>query len=454
MSVKFKVFSSILFIFIQFIIFFSCKVGDNQSTDTPGIGSELTEQQRRLIQELDQWLIPLGTSFLELTDNELSFLDQMSFARIVGLGEATHGTHEFFQMKHRIFQYLVENLNYKAFGFEADFAESIYLNNYITTGEGNLEEIMRTRMHFWVWRTEEVKELLEWMKNYNMGKSDEEKIHFVGFDCQFTDLQPDLIRGYLEPLLPDLWETVSPVLDQVKDFVQSNYEQLSNGEYESIKTQLESMETQFAANKNQLVNGSSLNEYEITMQLFRTVRQAFISNYTFYHNDLTWRDRYMAENARWIADFFGQNTKIALWAHNAHIAKNRSYLNGGAMGYHLQTVLGDSYQALGFGFSQGKFNAIGNDTNPQLGEKQITDEPRQTSVNFIFHHAANLNFAFHLDAIPAGSEWDNWLSNPVPFLWIGANFNGNPLNYYWDSYLSENYNWIIYIDTTNASILF
>ena len=204
----FKSFIITICIFIQVLTFFSCKVGDSQST-------ELTEQQLRLIQELNDWLTPLGASPLELTDNELNFLDQLSFAKIVGLGEATHGTREFFQMKHRIFQYLVENLNHKAFGFEADFAECIYINNYVTKGEGDLEDLMKTKMHFWTWRTEEVKELLEWMKNYNMGKSDEEKIHYVGFDCQYTDLQPDLIREYLEPLLPSPWETASPILDQV-----------------------------------------------------------------------------------------------------------------------------------------------------------------------------------------------------------------------------------------------
>jgi erythromycin esterase len=456
MSDKYKAFIITICIFIQLLTFFSCKVGDSQPTEPPETEIELTEQQKRLIQELNDLLIPLGASPLELTDNELSFLDQLSFAKIVGLGEATHGTREFFQMKHRIFQYLVEHHNHKAFGFEADFAECIYLNNYVTKGEGDLLNLMKTYMHFWTWRTEEVRELLEWMKNYNTGKNDEEKIHYFGFDCQFTILHPSLIREYLEPLLPGLWETASPILEQVKSLSNSDYGGMSEENYNTIKSQLESLEDQYTANKDQLVANSSTSEYEITRQLFRTLRQAFIVRYTYSGNsndNTNWRDRYMAENALWIADFFGQDTKISLWAHNAHVAKNAYFGVGGAMGYNLKTALSDLYQVVGFGFSQGKFTAVGQGRRAGIWVHEITDEPRQNSVNILFHNAEHPNFAFHLDAIPAGSEWSRWLTEPVLFLWIGSVFNGNPFGYYKNTDLRVHYNWIIYFDTTNESSL-
>lgn len=457
MSSKFKAFIITICIFIQLLTFFSCKVGDSQPTEeSPETGIELTEQQKRLIHELNDLLIPLGASPLELTDNELSFLDQLSFAKIVGLGEATHGTREFFQMKHRIFQYLVEHHNHKAFGFEADFAECIYLNNYVTKGEGDLPDLMKLYMHFWTWRTGEVQELLEWMKNYNMGKNDEEKIHYFGFDCQYTDLQPDLIREYLEPLLPGFWETASPILEQVQSLSSGDYSLMSEENYNTIKSQLESLEDQFTANKNQLVANSSTSEYEITKQLFRTFRQAFIVRYSYSGNsndNTNWRDYFMAENALWIADFFGQDTKITLWAHNAHVAKDINYGVGGAMGYNLHTALSDLYQVVGFAFSRGKFTAVGQDSRSGMWVHEITEEPRYDSVNILFHNAAHPNFAFHLDAIPAGSEWDNWLTGPVLFLSIGSVFNGDPLDYYRNSDLRVHYNWIIYFDTTNESKL-
>jgi erythromycin esterase-like protein len=250
----------------------------------------------------------------------------------------------------------------------------------------------------------------------------------------------------LEPLLPSLWETAAPILDQVHNFTRSDYRKLSREEYDSLIAQLESFESQLAANKDQLVANSSFNEYRIACQLFKTFRQPFIIKYLYYSrsDNTNWRERFMAENVQWIADFFGPDTKITLWAHNRHVAKDISYDVGGSMGYNLHNAVGDLYQVVGFGFSRGKFNVI--------GEQEITAEPMQSSVNFIFHHAAHSNFVFHLDAIPAGSEWGNWLTAPVPFLNIGDDFNGRPEDYYIDIELRIHYNWIIYFDTTTASI--
>ena len=292
------------------------------------------------------------------------------------------------------------------------------------------------------------------MKNYNMGKSDEDKIHFVGFDCQTTDLHIDLIREYLEPLLPGLWETAAPILDQVHNFTRSDYRKLSREEYDSLIARLESFESQLAANKDQLVANSSLNEYRIACQLFKTFRQPFIIKYLYYSrsDNTNWRERFMAENVQWIADFFGPDTKITLWAHNRHVAKDISYDVGGSMGYNLHNAVSDLYRVVGFGFSRGKFTAQ-IDFIASAGEHEITAEPLQSSVNFILHHAAHSNFAFHLDAISADSEWGNWLTAPVPFLIIGVDFNGRPQDYYIDIELRIHYNWIIYFDTTTASRL-
>jgi erythromycin esterase len=358
-------------------------------------------------------------------------------------------------MKHRIFQYLVDHFNHKAFGFESDFAESIYLNRYVTSGEGNLEDIMNTRMHFWTWRTEEVKELLEWMKNYNVDKNNEDKIHYLGFDCQFTDLHPDLIREYLEPLQPDLWNAASPILDQVKNFTSENYQSLTPEEYESIKSQLEALEAQFTANKDQLIAASSSDQYEITKQLYRTFRQGFIvlySNHGSSNDNTNWRDRFMAENARWIADFFGADTKITLWAHNAHVARDFYFGGGGSMGYNLDTTLQDLYQVLGFAFSQGEFTAVGINSRSGYMSHEILEEPLEGSINFLFHNATHSNFAFHLDSISSGSEWENWLSLYRPLLSIGSIYNGNPSYYYLYTELHTQYDWIINIDHTNASV--
>ncbi len=437
------------------LIFISCKL---ENEGRPEGDDQLTEEQRLLVQELNQWIYPLSSSPLTYPDNDLSFLDQLSNAKVVALGEATHGTKEFFQMKHRIFQYLVHYCQHRAFGFEADFAESLYFDDYICTGEGNLEELMRTKMHFWVWRTEEVRQLLEWMREYNSTKVEDEKIHYYGFDCQFTTYHPELIQERLQPILPELWEAVAPVLEQVQNLTEWDYANMSGEAYITILTQLESLENQLLAYEDEIISFTSLREYEVLKQLFKTFRQSFIVIYyaTIEPNRPFWRDKFMAENSLWIRDLFGTEAKVSLWAHNVHVANNDDYGGGKSMGYWLNEELGELYQVVGFSFSLGSFTAVGVDSQGNYtspGTHEITISPRNSSINFIFHHAAHSNFAFHLDAVPVGSQWQAWLSSPRPMLGIGAVYADYPLAYYLTIDIQRHYNWIIHFDRTSASEL-
>ena len=164
---------------------------------------------------LNRIIHPLCNPPLELSDEDLEALAYMSDCKIVGLGEATHGTKEFFQLKHRIFKYLVENHGFRIFAFECDMGESYYVDNFVTRGEGDLDDIMKNKMHFWTWRTEEVKELLLWMREYNENKSDEDKIHFIGVDCQFLTYQADIILNYFNKTNVSLPENCVNFLNEI-----------------------------------------------------------------------------------------------------------------------------------------------------------------------------------------------------------------------------------------------
>ena len=89
-------------------------------------------------------------------------------------------------------------------------------------------------MYFWSWRTQEVKQLLEWMRDYNIGRSEEEKIHYYGFDCQYTNYQPEYIQEYLTNTLPALWDTASLVMAQEKDLSQEDYNTMTGTTYIEI----------------------------------------------------------------------------------------------------------------------------------------------------------------------------------------------------------------------------
>lgn len=441
----------IVFILIPWLILVGCSAINGEGS------APLTDTQQELVQELNQYLIPLPEPPLQLTDSDLSFLEPLKNATIIGLGEATHGTHEFFQMKHRIFRYFVEHAQHKAIAFEADFAESFYIEQYINGSSTDADTVMKNVMHFWTWKTEEVKELLEWLRTYNLTHSVEDRIHYFGFDCQTMTYQPLLLEAYLADKQPGLWADMSSSLSFLQTFSTNDYKTMSLIRFRVLLRQLTNLEQQFKNDQDQLIALSSPSEYQLYLQVFHTVVQAFTLKYkleTGYGNYS--RDYYMAENILWITDHIVPQSKITLWAHNGHIANDPTYNGNGSMGYILRKRRGDFYQTIGFALSTGSFTAMSQDAKGNylgVAVHDITLEPAPNSLNFLCHAASHANFVFEPAAFPLHSHWDKWLAYERPYFMIGATFNGDMSLYYRKTDIRRHFNRIIYFDMTEASRL-
>src|SRR6476660_5636453 len=122
-------------------------------------------------------------------------------ARIVSLGEATHGTHEFFQLKHRLLEFCVTELGFSIFGIEASYPECLRINDYVLNGTGNPADALASQ-RFWTWDTEEVLALIEWMRAWNSTHA--RKVKFYGFDLQFASEAALGVLDYLKHVAPEL----------------------------------------------------------------------------------------------------------------------------------------------------------------------------------------------------------------------------------------------------------
>jgi erythromycin esterase len=95
------------------------------------------------------------------------------------------------------------------------------------------------------------------------------------------------------------------------------------------------------------------------LRILELVRQ--VSEVKYYYQtqqySINYRDKYMAENTVWLSEYF-KGEKIAVWAHNGHIA-NLEYGNTGTMGNYLSYRLGDEYATIGFLFSRGSIYRSG-----------------------------------------------------------------------------------------------
>src|SRR5258708_26673009 len=115
-------------------------------------------------------------------------------ARIVALGEATHGTREFFQLKHRILEFLASEMGFTIFSIEASMPEAYRLNDYVLNGNGDPAQLLKG-MDFWTWDTQEVLDMIRWMRDFN--KSGKGRIEFTGFDMQTPDLAMRTVNEFV-----------------------------------------------------------------------------------------------------------------------------------------------------------------------------------------------------------------------------------------------------------------
>ena len=103
--------------------------------------------------------------------------------KIVALGEASHGNAEFQQLKLSVFQNLVENAGIRAFALEGDYGGCEYVNRYIHGGEGTVEQAAAA-IGFAIYRTDEMADLISYMRKYNETAKDGDDLRFYGFDMQ------------------------------------------------------------------------------------------------------------------------------------------------------------------------------------------------------------------------------------------------------------------------------
>jgi erythromycin esterase-like protein len=115
-------------------------------------------------------------------------------ARIVALGEATHGTREFFQLKHRMLEFLASQKGFTIFSIEANMPEAYRLNDFVLNGTGDPRQLLKG-MYFWTWNTDEVLDMILWMREFN--RSGKGKLQFTGFDMQKPDVAIQIVQSFV-----------------------------------------------------------------------------------------------------------------------------------------------------------------------------------------------------------------------------------------------------------------
>lgn len=326
-----------------------------------------------LLDRLDTGVVELETTDPAAGVRDLSPLrDVFEGKTVVGMGEATHGTREFFQLKHRLLRFLVEELDVRLFGLEANFSETLAINDYVLRGEGDPEEAL-DGIYFWTWNTEEVLALIEWLREYNEGLESGERVKFYGFDAQFTAGPAEAIESYLRDVDPDYLRECHSELETLSEKgldvegPNEDDEAVLERRLAAAKDLVAALAERFEDREGAYVEQTSEAELELAKRHLRTMEQAIELNALRFREagDSAWtqtRDEHMAENVTWILDH-EPSDMIALWAHNEHVKKGEARGHWGSattMGEFLHREFGERYYAMGFEFGSGSFQAYPN----------------------------------------------------------------------------------------------
>jgi erythromycin esterase len=280
--------------------------------------------------------------------------DVVGKARVVALGEATHGTREFFQLKHRMLEYLVTELGFTAFAIEANLPEAMAVNDYVLTGKGDPADAIH-RMRFWTWDTEEVLALVRWMRGYNADPGHARKLHFYGFDMQSPSEAAQALVAYLHDVDPAFEPEARRVLTPLDDFTETIYAHLPAAAIDATHAGLAAIVRRIDERREAYVKRAGEARWTIARLQAKVASQAEVQ--LARPRDFLWRDRAMAENVQALLDLEGPTGKMVLWAHNAHVARAQS-AGARSMGSYLSDALGADMVVFGFAFGEGSFQAM------------------------------------------------------------------------------------------------
>ncbi len=335
-------------------------------------------------------------------------------AHVVELGEATHGTREFFQLKHRMLEFLVTEMGFTVFGIEASMPEAYAVNNYLLTGKGDPARALNG-LYFWTWNTEEVLDMIQWMRQYNADPTHVKKVKFYGFDMQSAPLAVRRTLAYLQKVDPAQAIAAEKPLAPFANPITDNDYNTATGEAETAakaKVAISTVLARFDTRKREYVRQTSAAEWAIARQHASIVAQKleFRTGAGSIGLDRAGvvRDSSMAANIRWILDHEGPGTKMVVWAHNLHVA-----MQPGLMGGHLHQALGAEMVAFGFAFNQGGFQSVELPFPSPTGLRQFSVGPSPAGSVDATLAAAGLQIAaIDLRSLPRDGAVAKWFGAP------------------------------------------
>jgi len=387
-------------------------------------------------------------------------------ASFVLIGEASHGTHEFYKCRAEITKRLIEEKGFAAVAVEADFPDAYRVNRFVTgigkdkTAEESLRDFRRFPL--WMWRNADVLEFVDWLRKANDGLAADERTGFYGIDLYSLHSSMRAVLDYLDKTDPEAARRARYRYECFEAFGEdpqhygyaASFDMTASCEDEAVKQLLDLQRR--AADYMNRDGFFARDEYFFAEQNARLVKNAERYYREMFRGRVSsWnlRDRHMTETLMALSrqlELQGRPAKIVVWAHNSHLGDARATDMGAQGEWNVGQLIRENFPHgvvnIGFTTYNGTVTAATNwDDDAQL--KKVREGTGE-SYERLFHDSEMS--CFYLDlSLPAVKKV---LSIPMLERAIGVIYRPETerMSHYFYADLPKQFDAVIHFDRTRA----
>lgn len=414
---------------------------------------------------LKQESLPLRAGMLSDYD---PLLESIGNARFVLLGEATHGTHEFYRERAEITQRLITEKGFTAVAIEADFPDAARVNRYIQ-GKGEDSDAIEAlggfqRFPAWMWRNADVLDFVGWLRAHNEGQPrSEPKVGFYGLDLYSMNASIEAVLQYLDrvdPAAANLARKRYGCFHTYGGDTQKYGYETALGQGHSCEDAVVSQFVDLYSRTLQSAHGHGREAAEdlfVAKQNARLVKNAEEYYRMMYRSDVSsWnlRDNHMVETLFELEQHLDQRRtppKIVVWAHNSHLGDARATEMGYRGEWNVGQLVRQRYPAqtrlVGFTTYQGTVTAASGWGGS--AERKRVRPALPGSFEALFHEAQlNRSLLLLKDSITLRQA----LHEPRLERAIGVIYRpeNERQSHYFQSQLVDQFDAVIHLDETRA----
>lgn len=400
-------------------------------------------------------------AYLLMDQNDLEPLfNRIGDAQIVLLGEATHGTHEYYTWRTYITQKLMREKGFQFIGVEGDWPDCYRLNrfvkNYPDSGSSAYKVLKEfNRWPTWMWANWEVAALAEWLYQYNKPLPTNKKVGFYGLDVYSLWESMDAIKQYLERVDPTALKTAEEAFkcfepyaeDEGRSYARATQfvPDLCTDEVVELLRKIQERLPQY--------NTDHENVFNVQQNAFVTMNAERYYRAMIKGGPHSWnvRDSHMSDTLDRLIEHHGANTKVVIWEHNTHIGDARATDMAADGMFNLGELVRLKHHEkgvvlVGFGSYKGEVIA-GRNWGGTMKTMEVPPA-RKGSWEYLLHKAGPENKLLIMDDLME----EELLENHIGHRAIGVVYNPEYEGYgnYVPTILPLRYDAFIYLDHTKA----